>query len=149
AAYSAAVAAKERPTVILAKTVKGWTLGTGAEARNMTHQKKKLDVEELKKFRDNLELPITDKKLADAPYFHPGADSAEVKYMLERRRVLGGCVPKRIVRAKPHGVPAPKAFAEFDAGTGATQEVSTTMVFAKLLRNLLRDPEYGKRVVPI
>ncbi len=149
AAYAAATATKGRPTVILAKTVKGWTLGTGAEARNMTHQKKKLDLEELKKFRDRLELPISDKKIADASYFHPGADSPEVKYMLERRKALGGCVPKRIVRAKPLPEPQAKAFTEFESGTSETQLVSTTMVFAKLLRNLIRDPAWGKRIVPI
>src|SRR5947209_4001347 len=94
AAYAAAVAHRGRPTVILAKTIKGWTLGTGAEARNMTHQMKKLNLDELRKFRDTLELPIPDKKLADAPYFHPGKDSPEVQYMLERRRALGGCLPR-------------------------------------------------------
>jgi len=149
AAYAAATQTTGRPTVILAKTVKGWTLGTGAEARNMTHQKKKLDIEELKKFRDRLQLPISDKKIADAPYFHPGPDSPEVRYMLERRKALGGCIPKRIVRAQPLPDPQAKAFAEFESGTSETQLVSTTMVFAKLLRNLIRDPAWGKRLVPI
>jgi pyruvate dehydrogenase E1 component len=149
AAYAAATATQGRPTVILAKTVKGWTLGTGAEARNMTHQMKKLKLDELKKFRDRLELPIPDRKLDDAPYYHPGAESPEVKYLLERRRALGGCVPKRVVRAKPLPLPGVKAFAEFAAGTGESQAVSTTMACAKLIRNLLRDPAYGKRVVPI
>jgi len=149
AAYAAAVAHKGQPTVILAKTVKGWTLGTGAEARNITHQKKKLDQEELKKFRDTLELPIPDKKIPEAPLFHPGPDSPEVQYMLERRRALGGSLPKRLVRAKPMPPAGGKAFSEFDGGTGTNQAVSTTMVFGKLVRNLLRDPNYGKRVVPI
>ena len=116
AAYATATATTGRPTVILAKTVKGWTLGTGAEARNITHQKKKLDLDELKKFRDLLELPIADGKLADAPFFHPGADSPEVRYMLERRRALGGSVPKRLVRSQPLPAANPKTFAEFDAG---------------------------------
>ncbi len=149
AAYLAATTTTGRPTVILAKTVKGWTLGTGAEARNMTHQMKKLDQEELKTFRDRLELPIPDRKLADPPYYHPGADSDEVRYLMERRKALGGCVPRRIVRSKPLPVPADKNFSEFRTGTGANQAVSTTMVFAKLLRNLVRDPNWGKRVVPI
>ncbi|MEQ1834223.1 MAG: pyruvate dehydrogenase (acetyl-transferring), homodimeric type [Candidatus Eisenbacteria bacterium] len=149
AAYAAAVAHKGRPTVILAHTVKGWTLGSGAEARNMTHQKKKLDQEELMKFRDTLQLPISDKKIFEAPFFHPGADSPEVKYLLERRKSLGGGVPKRVVRTKPLPAPGPKVFNEFDGGTGETQLVSTTMVFGKLLRNLIRDPNYGKLVVPI
>jgi pyruvate dehydrogenase E1 component len=149
AAYSAAVAHKGQPTVILAKTVKGWTLGPGAEARNMTHQMKKLNTEELRKFRDRLELPIPDRKLADAPYFHPGPNSPEVRYLLERRTALNGCVPKRVVRAKPLPLAGEKVFAEFSQGTAETQLVSTTMVFAKLLRNLIRDPGIGKRVVPI
>jgi pyruvate dehydrogenase E1 component len=149
AAYLAAVTHRGRPTVVLAKTVKGWALGTGAEARNITHQKKKLDLEELRKFRDTLELPIPDKKLAEASFFHPGPDSPEVRYLLERRKALGGCVPKRIVRAKPLPPVAPKVFTEFDGGTGEAQAVSTTMVFGKLLRNLIREPQYGRRVVPI
>jgi pyruvate dehydrogenase E1 component len=149
AAYAAATTPNGRPTVVLAKTVKGWTLGTGAEARNATHQMKKLKTSELKKFRDRLELPIPDAKLEDPPYFHPGAKSEEVQYMLERRRALGGTVPRRIVRSKPLPDPDPKVFAEFAAGTGENQAVSTTTVFAKLLRNLLREPNWGRRVVPI
>src|SRR5881296_4437721 len=95
AAYAAAVAHRGRPTVILAKTIKGWTLGTGAEARNMTHQMKKLKTEELRKFRDRLELPIADSGLEEAPLYHPGPNSDEVRYLLDRRRALGGCMPKR------------------------------------------------------
>ncbi len=149
AAYSAAVTHRGQPTVILAQTVKGWTLGSGAEARNMTHQMKKMKTDELKKFRDRLELPISDRQLEDPPYYHPGKDSADVQYMLERRRALGGMIPKRAPRSKALPAPTQKVFAEFSAGTGENQAVSTTMVFAKLLRNLLRDPAYGKRVVPI
>jgi pyruvate dehydrogenase E1 component len=149
AAYKVATDTGGKPTAILAHTVKGWTLGTGAEARNITHQMKKLNIEELRKFRDRLELPIPDRRLADAPYFHPGASSSEVQYLLERREALGGCVPKRVVRAKPLPRPADKVFAEFSAGTREDQAVSTTMVFAKLLRNLIRDPVYGRRIVPI
>src|SRR5437867_3532043 len=110
---------------------------------------KKLNIDELKKFRDRLELPIPDRKLAEAPYFHPGPQSSEVQYLLERRGALGGCVPKRLVRAKPLPPPQDKVFAEFAQGTGEKQAASTTMAFAKLLRNLVRDPEWGKRVVPI
>jgi pyruvate dehydrogenase E1 component len=149
AAYSAATTHTGRPTVILAKTIKGWTLGSDAEGRNATHQMKKLKTEELKKFRDRLELPIPDSKLDDPPYFHPGAKSEEVQYMMERRRALGGPLPKRVVRSKPLPAPDPKVFEEFAAGTGETQQVSTTMVFAKLLRNLLREKNWGRRVVPI
>ncbi len=149
AAYLAATEARGKPTVILAKTVKGWTLGGGAEARNIAHQTKKLNTEELRKFRDRLELPIPDRKLGEAPFFHPGPESDEVRYLLERRRLLGGCVPKRLVRAHPLARPAEKVFAEFASGTREDQAVSTTMGFAKLLRNLVRDPEWGRRVVPI
>jgi pyruvate dehydrogenase E1 component len=149
AAYQVATDTRGKPTVILAHTIKGWTLGTGAEARNITHQMKKLNLEELRKFRDRLELPIPDRRLADAPYFHPGPSSPEVRYLMERREALGGCVPKRVVRAKALPRPADKVFAEFSAGTREDQAVSTTMVFAKLLRNLIRDPVYGRRIVPI
>ncbi len=149
AAYAAATSHRGQPTVILAKTVKGWTLGAGAEARNMTHQMKKLKIEELKKFRDLLELPISDRNLEASTFYHPGADSPEVRYMLERRKALGGSLPKRVVRAKALPQPEPKVFAEFAQGTGENQLVSTTMVFAKLLRNLLRDPAWGQRIVPI
>ncbi len=147
AAYKAATEHRGAPTVILAKTVKGWTLGKGVEARNFTHQAKKLREDELRVFRDRLELPIPDDKLAEAPYFHPGSGSPEVEYMIERRASLGGSVPRRVVRSAPLPSPASAVDAEFAAG-GAT-EVSTTMVFARLLRNLLRDPGIGKRIVPI
>ena len=148
AAYTAAVATRDKPTAILAKTVKGWTL-PGAEARNITHQTKKMRLEELKKFRDRIELPIPDRKLDDPPFYHPGPDSDEVRYLLERRRVLGGCVPKRIVRAQPLPPPGDKVFAEFAEGTREDQAVSTTMAFAKMVRNLVRDPAWGQRIVPI
>ena len=147
AAYAAAVGHKGAPTVILAKTVKGWTLGPGIEGRNVTHQAKKLTTDELKIFRDRLELPIPDDKLKEAPYYHPGADAPEIQYMLERRRQLGGSLPKRVVAPKP--IPAPKdtAFSEFFAGS--ERPASTTMAFSRLIRNLVRDPAIGKRIVPI
>ncbi len=147
AAYRAATEFRGAPTVILAKTIKGWTLGPGVEGRNITHQAKKLSESELRIFRDRLELPIPDEKIAEAPYFHPGPGSEEVQYLLERRRALGGSLPKRIVRARPLPAPAPATDAEFAAGS--TAPVSTTMVFAKLLRNLMRDPGFGRRIVPI
>ena len=149
AAYHAALRCTGKPTVVLAKTVKGWTLGEGAEARNITHQLKKINEEELRKFRDRIQLPIPDRKLKDPPYYHPGKDSDEVQYLLERRRALGGCLPKRIVRAKPMPKPQDKVFAEFAQGTREDQAVSTTMAFAKLLRNLVREPQWGRRIVPI
>ncbi|MDQ3096879.1 MAG: pyruvate dehydrogenase (acetyl-transferring), homodimeric type [Chloroflexota bacterium] len=149
AAYDAAVRHAGAPTVILAQTVKGWALGASVEARNVTHQAKKLSLEELRTFRDRLELPIPDAQLGDeAPYYHPGMESEEVRYMLERRRALGGSVPKRVVRTSKLALPDPSAFSEFAKGSG-TAAASTTMAFARLLRNLLRDKNVGKRIVPI
>ncbi len=135
------------PTVILAKTVKGWTLGPGVEARNITHQAKKLSEAELKIFRDRIQLPIPDAKLKDAPYYHPGPKSEEVEYLMERRRALGGPIPKRVVRNAPLPAPAADVDAEFDGGSQTA--VSTTMVFTRILRNLIRQPDLGSRIVPI
>ncbi len=149
AAYATAVNHRGRPTVILAKTVKGWTLGKSAESTNVTHQLKKLEIEELKKFRDRLELPIPDADLEHAPFYHPGENSPEVQYVRDRRRVLGGPVPRRIVVSKPMHVPATDLYAEFKKGTSADQPVSTTMAFARLVNKLMRDKEIGRRIVPI
>ena len=148
AAYDAATKAQGRPTVILAKTVKGWTLGTGVEGRNITHQAKKMTEAELKVFRDRLELPISDAKLKDAPYFHPGQDAPEIRYLNARRTALGGHMPRRVVVTKTLELPGDPVYGEFMGGSG-TQEASTTMAFAKLLRNLLRDKKLGDRIVPI
>ncbi len=147
AAYKAATEYQGAPTVILAKTVKGWTLGKGIESRNYTHQAKKMREDELRVFRDRLELPIPDEQLHDYPYFHPGSGSREVEYMIERRATLGGSVPRRVVRSAPVPTPEPAVDAEFSAGSST--EVSTTMVLARLLRNLIRDPGLGARIVPI
>jgi pyruvate dehydrogenase E1 component len=148
AAYHAAISQNGAPTAILAKTVKGWTLGSSVEARNITHQAKKMNELELRVFRDRLELPIPDAKLKDAPYFHPGPDAPEIQYLLERRAALGGPSPRRVVISKPLTTPGDTVFGEFDEGSGG-QEASTTMAFAKLLRNLLRDEHIGRRIVPI
>ena len=148
AAYDAATKSHGRPTAILAKTVKGWTLGTGVEARNITHQAKKLTEQELKVFRDRLQLDIPDSKLKEAPYYHPGKDAPEIQYMLERRAALGGAVPRRVVVTKTVELPGDSVYGEFMVGSGS-QEVSTTMAFSKMLRNLLRDPVVGDRIVPI
>jgi pyruvate dehydrogenase E1 component len=150
AAYATATEVKDAPTVILAKTVKGWTLGTGIEGRNVTHQQKKLSQEELKKFRDMLELPIKDEDVheGDAPYYHPGKDSEEVEYVLERRKALGGLLPERRVRPKAVKLPDGALFDEFAQGSKG-QPVATTMAFVRLLRKLMRDKKIGKRVVPI
>ena len=149
AAYQAAVTHTGAPTAILAKTVKGWALGEGFEARNMTHQMKKLSSKELKAFRDRLELPISDHELEDPPYFHPGPRSMECQYLMERRRALQGSLPKRVVRAKPLTLAPDSLYAEFLEGTPANREVSTTMAFVGMLRQLLRDRSLGPRIVPI
>jgi pyruvate dehydrogenase E1 component len=148
AAYQAATQQNGAPTAILAKTVKGWTLGSSVEARNITHQAKKMNEQELAVFRDRLELPIADEKLGEAPYYHPGPEAPEMRYLMERRAALGGPVPRRVVLQKTLATPGDAVFGEFQSGSGG-QEVSTTMAFAKLLRNLLRDPVMGPRVVPI
>jgi len=147
AAYASAVEHKGAPTVILAKTVKGWTLGPGIEGRNVTHQAKKLTADELKIFRDRLELPIPDEKLKEAPYYHPGPDAPEIQYMLERRAQLGGAVPRRAYVPRP--LPAPKDDSFTDFFAGSDRPASTTMAFSRLVRNLVRDPEIGRRIVPI
>jgi pyruvate dehydrogenase E1 component len=149
AAYERAVALRGRPTAILAHTVKGWTLGEGFEGSNVAHQKKKLELAELKAFRDLLELPVPDDKLKESPFYHPGADSPEVEYMLERRRALGGSLPSRRKSVQvPLVIPGKELYEEFYQGMDKG-EASTTMVFARLLSKLLRDPGVGKRVVPI
>ncbi|MEV7383012.1 pyruvate dehydrogenase (acetyl-transferring), homodimeric type [Streptomyces lydicus] len=150
AAYAAAKAHKGQPTVILAQTVKGWTLGPNFEGRNATHQMKKLTVQDLKGFRDRLHLPIPDKELEDGlpPYYHPGRDSEEIQYMHDRRKSLGGYVPTRVVRAKPLALPDDKAYAGAKKGSGQ-QKIATTMAFVRVLKDLMRDKEIGKRFVPI
>ncbi|MFM8553617.1 MAG: pyruvate dehydrogenase (acetyl-transferring), homodimeric type, partial [Acidimicrobiales bacterium] len=155
AAYRAAVEnlGSGRPTVILAKTIKGWTLGSGVEGRNATHQIKKLTRDQLLEMRTRLhledEIPESTIDADDPPYFRPAEDSVEHQYMMERRRALDGSVPRRIVRTRrPLALPADSAFAEFDSGS-ASQAVSTTMAFTRLLRNLARDEGFGPRVVPI
>jgi len=148
AAYERAVTrAQGRPTAVLAKTVKGWTLGEGAEGRNATHQWKKFTEDQLRKFRDLLQLPIPDKNLGEAPYYMPPKDSEEIQYLLDCRRTLGGFVPKRAVRVPKEEIPPVEKFHELLQGS--TVVASTTMAFARALRILLKDPKIGGRVVPI
>ncbi|HVU92951.1 MAG TPA: pyruvate dehydrogenase (acetyl-transferring), homodimeric type [Jatrophihabitans sp.] len=149
AAFEAARAHVGQPTVILAKTIKGWTLES-FEGRNATHQMKKLTAADLKAFRDRLYLPISDKELeADLPpYYHPGEKSDEIQYMKERRAALGGALPKRVVRAKPLTLPGEKAYAELQAGSGK-QQIATTMATVRLFKDLMKDKEIGARFVPI
>jgi pyruvate dehydrogenase E1 component len=149
AAFKAATEHVGQPTVILAHTIKGWTLKS-FEARNATHQMKKLTKADLKEFRDRLHLPIPDADLEGAlpPYFHPGPESEEVQYMQERRRALGGYLPSRAVRAKPLKLPGDAAYAPLLKGSGK-QNVATTMAFVRLFKDLIKDPEIGNRFVPI
>jgi len=149
AAYQAAVEHRGSPTVILAKTVKGWALGEGFLGKNVTHQLKKMNLDQLRAFRDLLELPISDRALENAPYYHPGEKSLEIQYMLDRRAALGGSVPRRLVRARPIQLPAPDVYEELKGGTGKGREVSTTIAYVRLLRQLMRDPAVGRRIVPI
>ena len=156
--YAAYKAATENlgsgaPTAILCKTIKGWTLGPDIEGRNATHQIKKMNKEQLLRLRDRLylhdEIPESALDGDAAPYFRPAEDSIEYQYMMERRRALGGSIPKRVVRyRKPAPLPDDAAFAELRKGSGG-QAVSTTMGFTRLLRNMSRDAEFGKYVVPI
>ncbi|MEU2793949.1 pyruvate dehydrogenase (acetyl-transferring), homodimeric type [Streptomyces sp. NPDC007100] len=150
AAYKAAVEHKGAPTVILAQTVKGYTLGEGFESRNANHQMKKLTGEQFRTMRDLLELPIPDSALdADVvPYAHPGANSPEMEYLRERRAALGGPAPARKVVAKPLPMPADKVFDALKKGSGS-QEIATTMAFVRLVKDLMRDKETGKRWVPV
>ncbi|GAB7047611.1 pyruvate dehydrogenase (acetyl-transferring), homodimeric type [Catenuloplanes indicus] len=152
AAYKAATEHTGQPTVILAKTIKGWTLGSHFEARNATHQMKKLTLDDLKKFRDRLYLDISDKQLEEnpylPPYYKPAEDSEEMQYLQERRRALGGYLPSRRTRAKKLAIPATETFGDIKRGSGK-QKVATTMAFVRLLKDLMKDKEFGKRWVPI
>ena len=148
AAYKAAVEHKGAPTVILAKTVKGYGLGEAGEGKNITHQQKKLNEDELKVFRSRFSIPISDDEIGKAPFYRPSEDSPEIHYLKDRRKTLGGYVPKRVVKVSPLKTPSEELFEEFYAGTEG-REVSTTMVFVRILAKLLRDKEVGHLVVPI
>jgi pyruvate dehydrogenase E1 component len=154
AAFEAASKHVGQPTVILAKTVKGWTVDA-LEGRNATHQMKKLTLDNAKRFRDRLYLPISDRDIDESyeksgtfPLFHPGTDAPEIEYMLERRKQLGGSLPRRVVRAKPLKLPGDKVYAELKQGSGK-QSVATTMALVRLLKDLVKDKEIGPRIVPI
>ncbi len=150
AAYAAAMNHTGQPTVILAKTIKGWTLGSHFEARNATHQMKKLSKDDLREFRDRLYLDIPDDALDEKlpPYYQPGKDSDELAYMHERRRQLGGYVPDRRVESKPLVLPGDKVYDVLRRGSGK-QAVATTMAFVRLLKEMFREKEFGARIVPI
>lgn len=148
AAYKAATEHRGQPTVILAKTIKGYGLGEAGEGRNVTHQQKKLNEKELRSFRDRLGIPISDADLAETPFYKPPEDSEEIEYLLERRRALGGFVPSR--RKHTISLPSPpqSIFEEYYQGSG-NREVATTMVLVRLLRQLMSHPELGRLIVPI
>src|SRR5688572_354691 len=150
AAYAAASKHKGQPTVILAKTIKGYGLGKQGQAKNPTHQLKKVDVSTIREMRDRFNIPIPDDKLEEVPFYIPPADSPEMKYLFERRKALGGFVPSR--RRKAEEAPAVPPLEAFDAvlkGSGEGREISTTMAFVRALTVLVRDKEIGKRIVPI
>jgi pyruvate dehydrogenase E1 component len=147
AAYKAATEHKGRPTVILAKTVKGYGLGEAGEGRNISHQQKKMNEKELREFRERFKIPISDDVIAETPFFRPPPDSPEIKYLLERRKALGGFLPARQVSAPPLDVPKLNSFAEFFKGS--VMEASTTMAFVRLLTILLRNKGVSRNVVPI
>jgi len=148
AAFNAAVNHKGSPTVILAKTVKGYGLGESGEGKNITHQQKKLNEDEMKEFRARFGIPISDEQIHNDPFYRPDEEGEEIKYLKERRKTLGGFVPSRKTDLKPIKTPAESVFEEFYKGTEG-REVSTTMVFVRILAKLLKDAEVGKNIVPI
>ena len=148
AAYKYATEHQGSPVVILARTVKGYGLGEAGEGKNVTHQQKKLNEDEMRAFRDRFDIPISDDEIGKYPFYRPEEDSEEFKYLLERREALGGLIPSREVKAGTLQTPDEALFEEFYAGTEG-REVSTTMVFVTILRKLLRDKEIGKLIVPI
>ena len=148
AAYHAAVNHKGQPTVILAKTVKGYGMGDAGEGQNTTHQQKNMDIESLKKFRDRFDLAITDEQVESLSFYKPADDSPEVKYLNERRAAMGGFVPQRRRKGNELTVPALSAFENMLTATGE-REISTTMAFVRILSTLLRDKTLGKFIVPI
>jgi pyruvate dehydrogenase E1 component len=147
AAYKTAVENEGSPTVILAKTIKGYGLGEAGEGKNISHQQKKLNEAELREFRDRFDIPISDKDIDEAPFYRPTEDSDEIQYLLERRRELDGFVPARKVQVQALKVPERAVFQEFFQGS--EREVSTTMAFVRMLSQLLKDENIGQRIVPI
>src|SRR6266508_2173359 len=147
-AYKRAAETKGVPTVILARTIKGYGVGESGEGKNVTHQQKKLNDDEVKAFRTRFGIPISDEEVAKTPFYRPPQDSIEVKYMIERRAALGGPVPTRKVRSEPIRPNLSEVFAEFRKGTDG-RKASTTMVFVRMLSKLLRDEQIGRLIVPI
>ena len=150
AAYAAAVKHRGQPTVILAKTIKGYGLGKQGQAKNPTHQLKKVDLQTIREMRDRFRIPIADDKLEELPFYVPPADAPEMKYLHERRKALGGFFPQRRRRAEAApALPPLSALEQVLKGSGEGREISTTMAFVRILTALVRDKELGKRIVPI
>ncbi len=147
-AYKQAVEHKGQPTVILAKTIKGYGLGEAGEGRNITHQQKKMNEKELREFRSRFNVPIADEEIVEAPFYRPPTDSTEYKYLIERRKKLDGFLPARKVTAEPVPMPSLDYYKEFFKGTG-DMEQATTMSFVRVLTKLMRDKNFGKQIVPI
>ena len=148
AAYDAAIRHTGQPTIILAKTVKGFGLGEAGEGQNVAHQQKKMDLDALRAFRDRFNIPVSDKDLDDVPFYRPDADSEELEYLHERRKTLGGYLPSRRTKGPLLAVPPLELFKTQLDGTGE-REISTTMAFVRMLTALTRDKQIGKHIVPI
>lgn len=148
AAYAAAMKSDGKPTVILAKTVKGYGMGETGEALNTTHQQKKMPIEEIRNFRDRFDIPVSDDDIENIPYYRPAEDSPEMQYMKARREALGGSLPARRPEREPLEIPPLSSFEALLKDSGE-RELSTTMVFVRMLTQLIRDKKIGKRVVPI
>ena len=148
AAYAAATSHKGQPSVVLAKTVKGYGMGDAGEGQNITHQQKSMDISSLKAFRDRFDLPISDEDVEKLSFYKPASDSPEIKYMMERREALGGFVPQRKRKGNALKTPPLSTFENMLTATGE-REISTTMAFVRILSTLVRDKELGKYVVPI
>ena len=152
AAYRAAMEHKGQPTVILAKTIKGYTLGSHFQGRNATHQMKKLALQDLKDFRDAMKIPLSDAQLEEnpylPPYYHPGSEAPEIRYLLDRRTSLGGFLPERRTKSKALTLPPRDVYQPLKSGSGA-QDVATTMATVRVFKELLRDSNIGPRIVPI
>lgn len=148
AAYAEAIAHKGSPTIVLAKTIKGYGMGSAGEGMNITHQQKKMTIEQLRAFRDRFSIPINDDEITDIPFYRPADDSPEIKYLKQQRENLGGYLPSRTVDATPLKTPALEAFTSITQGL-AERELSTTMAFVRILSVLLKDKNIGPRVVPI
>ncbi|CEK10929.1 pyruvate dehydrogenase (acetyl-transferring), homodimeric type [Legionella hackeliae] len=148
AAYAQAVEHRGSPTVILAKTIKGYGMGAAGEGQNITHQQKKMTIEQLRAFRDRFSIPVSDDKITEIPFYRPDENSPEIQYLKKQREALGGYLPSRTSSFKPMKVPDLSAFSAVTQNSG-DREISTTMAFVRILSVLLKDKELGKRIVPI